>query len=172
MDRTTGKDDAGADFQMTRAIRWTEAQRQAYDAMYGRNRPVESPPVLSADLAGGMLLTVPMPPSVNSLYGTTADGQKFLTDEQRDYRRNVIGIVHIACKGMPPLYTNRLHLWMRLHFSNRRRTDIDSRIKAAFDALQHAKVYKDDSQIDKLTVERVIDPDGQEYASVEIREVA
>jgi hypothetical protein len=171
MDRTTGKDDAGADFQMTRAIRWTEAQRQAYDAMYGRNRPVESPPVLSADLAGGMLLTVPMPPSVNSLYGTTADGQKFLTDEQRDYRRNVIGIVHIACKGAAAVHESATSVDASAlqqsaahghRFAN----------QAAFDAAQHAKVYKDDSQIDKLTVERVIDPDGQEYASVEIREVA
>lgn len=157
---------------MSRSLRWTEAQRQAHAALYGRDRPVESPPVLTSPLAGGILLTLPFPPSVNDLYRVNSDGQKYLTDEQRDYRRNVVGIVHIATHGAPPLYAGRLYVWMRFHFANRRRTDISNRIKAIEDALTHAKIYKDDSQIDKLAIERVVDPDGQEYASVEIREIA
>lgn len=160
--------------------RMTQAQWATHQRMYGRQS--ETPePVLTCPLAGGILFTLPMPPRVNALYQQptaemVANGvnpkSKWLTDEQRDFRRDVAGIVHIACKGAPPLYPGRLHVWLRLHFSNKRHTDIDGRIKATLDSLEHAKVYKDDSQIDKLTVERVVDPDGQEYCSVEIREVA
>jgi crossover junction endodeoxyribonuclease RusA len=41
-----------------------------------------------------------------------------------------------------------LHVSMR----DRRIADIDNRVKAALDALTHAGVYDDDSQIDELLV--------------------
>jgi crossover junction endodeoxyribonuclease RusA len=151
------------------ARRWlTEEQADAHQRFYSRSRVQEVP----AQPPSGLNITLPMPPTVNRLYGIAPGGQKYLQEPQRAFREDVIGIVNIALRGNVEPFTQRLQLWMRLHFANKRRTDIDSRIKACLDALTHAKVYKDDSQIDKLTVERVVDPDGQEYCSVEIREMA
>lgn len=152
---------------MTRVM--TEAAWEAHQRMFKRDA---QKPAESADLMLGVVsLTVPMPPSVNQLYGVGDNGQKFLLPDQKAFRNDVIGIARIAMRNAGAL-TGRLEVWIRLHFANRRRTDIDGRIKAALDALTHALVYKDDSQIDKLSVERVVDPGGQEFCTVEIRERA
>lgn len=152
------------------AKRWlTAAQVDAHAKFYSRSR---TPDQVPANPPSGLHIKLPMPPSVNELYGTAPNGQKFLTEAQREYRDNVIGVVHIALRGKVEPFLGRLQVWMRLHFANKRRTDIDGRLKAALDALTHAKAYKDDSQIDKLTVERVIDPNGNEFCTVEIREIA
>ena len=41
-----------------------------------------------------------------------------------------------------------------LHFADKRRRDLDNCLKGLFDALTHAEVYQDDSQIDKLYIVR------------------
>lgn len=147
----------------------THAQWEAHQRLFGRDR--EPHPAQQPIPLGVVLLTVPLPPSVNQLYGVGENGQKFLLPEQKIFRNDVIGTAHIAMRGAEPL-TGRLEVWMRLHFSNRRRSDISNRIKALEDAMTHARVYKDDSQIDALHIERVVDPNGQEFCTVEIRERA
>lgn len=145
------------------------AHHQAHKTFYGKDPRPASTPIAPPS---GLNITLPMPPSVNELYGTGPGGQKFLLETQRAYRENVVGIVHIALRGGVQPFTGRLEMWLRLHYGDRRRTDISNRVKAVEDALTHAKVYKDDSQIDRLTVERVVDPGGPEFCTVEIREKA
>lgn len=48
----------------------------------------------------------------------------------------------------------RLQVEMIVHPADKRVQDIDNRIKAALDAMRHAGVYIDDSQIDRLFVSR------------------
>lgn len=154
---------------MTRVM--TEAMRQAHQALYAHNKPKDAKPAQTPIALGVVTLTVPLPPSVNQLYGVGENGQKFLLPDQKVFRNDVIGIARIAMRDAEP-FAGRLEVWMRLHFGNRRRVDISNRVKAIEDALTHALVYKDDSQIDKLTVERVVDPGGQEFCTIEIRERA
>ncbi len=47
-----------------------------------------------------------------------------------------------------------LFLGVRLYAPNRRKYDIDNRIKALSDALQFAEVFADDEAIDRLLVTR------------------
>lgn len=153
--------------------RLTEAQ---YDAYRRRGRgltPAESSSGPIPDRSSASVtLTLPLPPSVNDLYDVNpSTGQKFLVPEQKAYRAEVIGIARITLRDAPPLL-GRLDVWMRVHLANRRRTDISNRIKAIEDALTHARVYKDDSQIDRWVIERVIDPDQPEFVTIEIRELA
>lgn len=148
----------------------TTAQVAAHQAMYGRDRDRTAP--APTNPPAGLHITVPMPPSVNALYGVDSKGQKFLLPEQVAFRKEVEGLVHIATRGNIAPMAGRIHLWLRLHFANRRRTDISNRIKALEDSFTHAGVYKDDSQIDKLDVERVVDPGGPEFCTAEVREMA
>jgi hypothetical protein len=69
-------------------------------------------------------LTLPLPPSVNVLYGQSATGQKFLQPKQRDFRHDVAMIVAAARKGDPPL-TGRIEMQVTLYDNGKRAWDID-----------------------------------------------
>lgn len=112
-----------------------------------------------------------MPPTVNDAWHfIPATGGKALTDEHRQFRTNVISRVRQVMKTDAPL-AGRIEMTLRLYFRDRRRADIDNRIKPTQDALTHARAYHDDSQIDRLIVERVL---GRvvESCEVTLREIA
>jgi crossover junction endodeoxyribonuclease RusA len=75
-----------------------------------------------------------------------------ISKKGREFRADV---VRMLCKYRG-LYSaeQRLTINVWLSAPDRRRTDCDNRIKALFDALQHAEVYPDDSQIDEIHVYR------------------
>lgn len=121
-----------------------------------------------------MAFVLPMPPSVNALYGTAKNGSKYLLDEQRQFRSQVIGIVRGVMRRAEqreqPLL-GRLEMRVTLFYANRRRTDTSNRLKALEDALTHAGAYHDDSQIDRHLVERII-RHGAEECAVLLQEIA
>ena len=55
---------------------------------------------------------------------------------------------------VPKLGDKRLQMQVTLYPRDRRKQDIDNRIKALWDALTDAGVYNDDEQIDILIVQR------------------
>ena len=75
-----------------------------------------------------------------------------MSHKARVYRQSAIRHV-LACKANKHL-AGRLAVDIELYPPDRRKIDIDNRIKALLDVMEHAGVYEDDSQIDKLTVER------------------
>lgn len=115
---------------------------------------------------------LPMPPSVNDLYRVDLEtGMRYLVDEQRKFRRDVIYLVRGSMRGADAL-CGRLDMRIMLFFCDHRRSDISNRVKALEDALTHAHAYRDDSQIDKQFVERVIRPTSKrEECSVVIQEI-
>jgi crossover junction endodeoxyribonuclease RusA len=64
--------------------------------------------------------------------------------------------------GRPPTLTDRIAMVMDVYPPDRRRRDIDNLQKGPLDAMEHAGVYADDSQIDWLLTRRCeVVPDGQ-----------
>jgi crossover junction endodeoxyribonuclease RusA len=95
-------------------------------------------------------LILPLPPSVNSYWGF-AGSRRFLTLSAREFKKEV---AHIASQQHINFGNKRLSLTVTLHFKDRRKSDIDNRIKSLLDALMQAGLFDDDSQIDELHVYR------------------
>lgn len=58
-------------------------------------------------------------------------------------------------------FEGRLKVCIELTAPNRRKFDIDNRIKACLDALQETGLFVDDEQIDELIVKRLhVEPPG------------
>jgi Holliday junction resolvase RusA-like endonuclease len=130
--------------------------------------PVVRQPTLFEPRA--LMLTLPMPVSVNDAWHATPGGGKTLTAEHRAYRKTVGRIVRQTWK-QPALY-GRIEMHAILCFPDRRVADIDNRIKPLQDALTVAGVWRDDCQVDRLIVERYIVDTGKTSCEVRIREIA
>lgn len=94
-----------------------------------------------------MILELPYPPSVNHYYCRRATGGVFIGAHGRDYRDAVIWIAKSL--GAKPVH-GRLRVRIEAFPPDNRRRDIDNIFKCLLDSLQHAGLYKDDSQIKEL----------------------
>ena len=96
-------------------------------------------------------LEIPYPPSVNSYWGFRGH-HRFLTPKAREFNLLVSTIVKLT--SCPNFGEARLEVSITLFPKDKRIRDIDNSIKSTLDALCHANVYKDDSYIDVLVVDR------------------
>jgi len=99
-------------------------------------------------------LTLPFPPSVNR-YWRHVGPRVLISREGRRFRESVRALL-AAVRPSPDTSTfrGRLDMIVTLHPPDKRRRDIDNSMKGLLDALAHAGVYEDDSQIDHLTIDR------------------
>lgn len=139
------------------------AQRQAANVAARRK--------LSADQTERLRIVLPWPPSVNHSTAPNGRGGKILTDEHRRFREAVA--LRVVAAGTPRFRAEaRLAVEIHLTPPDRRRCDIDNRIKAVLDALQRATVFHDDEQVDDIHVIRgaVMIP-GEGSAVITIKEI-
>ncbi|MFQ2419726.1 RusA family crossover junction endodeoxyribonuclease [Aeromonas caviae] len=106
--------------------------------------------------ADSWTVTLPWPPSTNRIWrNVTVSGKPrtLLSQEGRVYRKAAADaclVAKLAGKQIP----ERLALRLVVQAPDRRARDLDNTVKAVQDALTHAGVWLDDSQIDRLLVER------------------
>lgn len=94
--------------------------------------------------------SLPWPPSANHYYRHVG-GCTLISRAGRRYREAVVG--QLRGRWQAPL-RGRLSVTVLAYPPDRRRRDLDNTQKALLDALQHAGVYEDDSQIDHLEIRR------------------
>ncbi|HDX8617827.1 RusA family crossover junction endodeoxyribonuclease [Aeromonas hydrophila] len=101
-------------------------------------------------------MTLPWPPSTNRIWrNVTVSGKPrtLLSQEGRVYRKAAADAC-LAAKLAGKQIPDRLALRLVVQAPDRRARDLDNTVKAVQDALTHAGVWLDDSQIDRLLVER------------------
>lgn len=95
------------------------------------------------------LLILPWPPSVNT-YWRTFRGRMLISAHGRDYRARAVAAAIAAERFGHAQVAVRIEAWV----PDNRRRDVDNLLKAPLDALAHAGVYEDDSQIVELSIRR------------------
>lgn len=104
------------------------------------------------EMTPGLNLVLPYPPTVNH-YWRLSHGVFHVSTEGQRYRLDVQAKV-LSVYGLLTPLTCRLAVYISTHAPDRRQRDLDNVLKATLDAMKHARVYKDDSQIDDLSVYR------------------
>ena len=106
------------------------------------------------------VIELPYPPSLNHYWRHVMVGRRpatLISREGRAFRTRVCALLAADAGGgliRKPPAGGRIALAMDAFPPDRRRRDLDNLIKATADALQHAGVYEDDSQIDLLAIRR------------------
>ncbi len=102
--------------------------------------------ILNVELLG-------LPPTVNHMY-RTGNRSHYKTLEVREYQQYAVSKMREAWQGRKTL-SGRIEMQITFTTDNKRRWDIDNRVKALQDCLSMAGVIRDDSQVDTLHVERL-----------------
>lgn len=100
------------------------------------------------------MIVLPFPPSMNT-YWRNVRGTVKISKEGRQYRLAVSHAIMVEriAKNLSALpQTGPLRVFIQATPPDKRRRDLDNLLKAPLDALTHAGVWGDDSQIESLTI--------------------
>lgn len=112
-------------------------------------------------------IRLPLPPSMNHYWRSFVPkgGKRAITHVSTDgkqFQRDVEAawLAHHRCK--PPAMTGSIRLSVIIYAKDRRKIDLDNRLKPLQDALAKCGAFGDDNQIDELRVTRgaITPPDG------------
>jgi len=95
------------------------------------------------------VIVLPWPPSVNHYWRFHA-GRMLISAKGRAYRKDVVIVAGAAYRLGHANVKVRINAWA----PDNRRRDVDNLLKAPLDALCHAGIYDDDSQIVELSIRR------------------
>lgn len=104
-----------------------------------------------------MKLTLPFPPSVNSYWRAPSKGplagRHLISVKGRQFRSEALACILEQLRRVPKTITDPVADAIVFYPPNLVRRDLDNFLKAPLDALTHAGVWADDSQVKKLMIE-------------------
>ena len=99
-----------------------------------------------------IVLYLPFPPTINSYYKMTRQGQRYLDKTVREFRQKVAHTVNEQAPGLH--LDDPLFMEVYLFMPDRRKRDVDNYMKGLLDALTEAGLWEDDSLVDQLHIYR------------------
>ena len=104
-----------------------------------------------------MKLTLPFPPSVNSYWRAPNEGPlaglHLISAKGRKYQSDACAAIIEQLRRLPKPSSALAAVEIILFPPDARRRDLDNYNKALFDALTHAGVWEDDSQVKRMVIE-------------------
>ena len=98
-----------------------------------------------------MRYELPYPPTMNT-YWRHCNGRHFISAKGKKFREEVI--LSVMEQGRQVMLDTAIEIEISLWHPDHRRRDIDNTLKPLLDALEHAKVYRDDQQVARLAITR------------------
>ena len=98
-----------------------------------------------------MVIELPWPPSINHYWRHAKNGH-YISQEGINFRKTV----QYLCLPHRGVFdeNSRFAVVIEAFPPDRRKRDLDNVLKSLLDSLQHAGIYKDDNQIDFLSINR------------------
>lgn len=93
-------------------------------------------------------ITLPWPPSVNT-YWRTFRGRMIISAKGREYRT---AVAHLLANQQILQFVGEVKVEIVAFRPDRRKRDLDNLLKAPLDAMTHANLWIDDSQISDLRI--------------------
>lgn len=103
-------------------------------------------------MSGSLSLVLPFPPSVNACWRTVR-GTMGISEKGRKFRANAIAAVYGQLRRRPIAITENVSVVVKMYPPTNHRRDIDNYLKAPFDALTYANIWKDDAQVKRADIE-------------------
>lgn len=104
-----------------------------------------------------MKLILPFPPSVNTYWRAPnkgpLKGKHLISAKGREYQSAACAAIIEQLRRLPKPCTAKAAVEIIFYPPDARRRDLDNYNKALFDALTHAGVWEDDSQVKRMLVE-------------------
>jgi crossover junction endodeoxyribonuclease RusA len=100
------------------------------------------------------LSDLPWPPTVNHYWRNTSRGT-LISEKGRQYRSTLWYAMRQRKAFKMFMDGERLGIKIDAFPPDRRRRDLDNLLKALLDSLEHAKLFKDDSQLDSIEIRRM-----------------
>lgn len=108
---------------------------------------------------------LPWPPSVNHYYRHVGS-RVLISRDGRLYRERIVN--KLKSENIST-FSGPVELFIELYPPDNRRRDVDNSLKCLLDTFTHGGLYRDDSQIFKLTVikREPMPPDGMAYVRIQ-----
>ena len=97
------------------------------------------------------MIKLPWPPTDNHDY-TVVRGRKILSTKGRAYKKQAV--LEMMAQNTPKGLEGDCSVFIRAYPPDKRRRDLTNILKALMDSLQDAGVYKDDSQVTDLRIQK------------------
>ncbi|WP_272690164.1 RusA family crossover junction endodeoxyribonuclease [Providencia sp. PROV152] len=97
-------------------------------------------------MSNSISLILPFPPSVNACW-RNINGKTLISAKGRAFRASAIAAIYTQLRPRPRGITENVSVIVKMYPPTYHRRDIDNYLKAPFDALTHANIWKDDDQV-------------------------
>ncbi|MDV5224757.1 RusA family crossover junction endodeoxyribonuclease [Providencia rettgeri] len=97
-------------------------------------------------MSNSIYLVLPFPPSVNACW-RNINGKTLISAKGRAFRASAIAAIYTQLRPRPRVITENVSVIVKMYPPTYHRRDIDNYLKAPFDAITHANIWKDDDQV-------------------------